>query len=285
MGRPGFVERTARSGLYLAAALMALFLAVLLVWLVRDTARLLAAVGVVPVALGLSFTPLAGHYGLLPFAWGSAVVGAVALAASVPLGIGFAVAVTKRLPTWAGSGLTSGMTAVVAVPSVIWGWWGLATVVPWLRGATGGPGFSLLAAGVTAAVMVVPTVAALAAGALGQVAPELEDASRALGATEDQTLWAVTMRAAQPGLVQASLMGLGRAVAETMAVAMVVGGQAVARIQVQWPGSTLTTGILGNMAAWPPDSPGGQAVGAMALVLLIGTWWLLRQLHRVGATP
>ncbi len=252
-------------------------------WLVADTLRLVARAGAAPVLLGFHFDPAHGRFGLLPFVWGSVVVGVLALVVSVPLGLSWAVVAAKRLPRRASSAMTTAMAALVAIPSVVWGWWGLETVVPAVRGALGGPGFGLVAAGVTVAIMVVPTVAALAAASLRAVPAALEDASRALGADEDTTLMAVTLAAARPGITRAVLMGEARVLAETMAVAMVVGGQPVARLQIAWPGATLTTGILTHLAALPPKSPGGQAVAAMALLLLAATTWLGRHLRRLGA--
>ena len=279
--------REARRGrlglLWLAAAILVLWMAGLTGWLVADTLRLVSRVGLAPVLLGFHFQPQHGRFGLLPFVWGSVVVGVLALVVSVPLGLSWAVVAAKRLPRRASSAMTTAMAALVAIPSVVWGWWGLETVVPAVRGALGGPGFGLVAAGVTVAIMVVPTVAALAAASLRAVPAALEDASRALGADEDTTLMAVTLAAARPGITRAVLMGEARVLAETMAVAMVVGGQPVARLQIAWPGATLTTGILTHLAALPPKSPGGQAVAAMALLLLAATTWLGRHLRRLGA--
>ena len=275
--RPGQVAL-----LWVAAGVLVLWMAGLTGWLVADTLRLLDRVGVVPVLLGFHFQPPQGQFGLLPFVWGSVVVGVLALVVSVPLAVAWAVVATKRVPPRASSAMTTAMTALVAIPSVVWGWWGLATVVPAVRGLLGGPGFGLVAAGVTVAIMVVPTVAALAAESLRAVPAALEDASRALGADEDMTLVAVTLTAARPGLTRAVLMGEARVLAETMAVAMVVGGQPVARLQIAWPGATLTTGLLTHLAALAPGSAGGQAVAAMALLLLVGTGWLGRHLRRLG---
>lgn len=268
--------------LYAAAALLALVMAGVLGWLVTDTAVLVAHAGVVPVLLGFHFDPSRDRFGLLPFVWGSVVVGVLAMAVAVPLALAWAVLAAKRVPRTVGSSLMTAMTMLVAVPSVVWGWWGLETVVPAVRTVLGGPGFSLLAAGVTVAVMVVPTVAALASGSLSQVPSAIEDASRALGADEDTTLVAVTLVEARPGLYRAVLLGEARVLAETMAVAMVVGGQSVARLRIGWPGATLTTGILTHLAAVAPQSLGERAVAAMALLLLVGTGWLGYRLRQLG---
>jgi phosphate transport system permease protein len=268
--------------LYAAAGLLAALTAALAAWLIADTLSLVIHAGLLPVALGFQFDPDRGKFGLLPFVWGSVVVGAVALVVAVPLALSWAVLATKRMSPAGSRLMTGGMTALVAVPSVLWGWWGLSMVVPAVRAALGGPGPGLVAAGVTVAAMVVPTIAALAAESLAAVPPALEDASRALGASEDTTLLAVTLSAARPGLMRAVLLGEARVLAETMAVAMVVGGQPVARLHIEWPGVTLTTGILTHLAALSPATAGGQAVSAMALLLLVAAAWMGRRLRQLG---
>lgn len=264
----------------MAAAVLAAMLAALAAWSGFDALTLLSRFGWTPVLLGKTWAPQSGRFGLLPYLWGSVVVGVLALLVASGLGLALALAVGRRLAAWARPAARGGLTAFTAVPSVILGWWGLNTVVPWIRSWTHGPGFSLLAAGLTVGVMITPTLAVLALGAIEGVPATWEDASDALGADPDQTLMRLTIPAASPGLARAVLLATGRALAETMAVQMVVGSQAVASLALARPGSTLTTGILMNMAIWPPGSPGGDAVSLMALLLLLGAWWLSRQLRQ-----
>jgi phosphate transport system permease protein len=245
-----------------------------------DTLALVRRAGVNPVLFGFRWDPGAGAFGLMPFVWGTVVVGVLALVAAVPLGLGMALWSSRRLPRPVGASVLGLLPGVAAVPSVIFGWWGLAVIVPAVRAVLGGSGFSLLAGGATLAVMILPTVAVLGAEAVAAVPASLEDASRALGATEDATLWRVTVAAAVPGLVRAALLGAGRALAETMAVQMVVGSQATARLRLAAPGSTLTTGILTHATLYPPGSLGSDALTAMAALLLLGTWLLGRELRR-----
>lgn len=268
-----------------AAWILVMMLASLLVWFVADTEALLTHYGLTSVLLGLTWDPERGQLGLMPFIWGSVVVGALALLVSTPLGISLALVTTRRMPRSIGHIVLAGLTALVAVPSVIFGWWGLDAVVPWVRHAFGGPGFSLLAAGLTLAVMILPTLTVLSAAAIRAIPENLEEASRALGATEDQTLWRITVQAAAPGIVRALILATGRALAETMAVQMVIGSQPEASLHLTWPGSTLTTGILTNLSLYPPGTWGAKGLTAMAFVLLIGTWWLSRELKHWEAQP
>lgn len=277
-------EARQRALFMLGAWVLGLMLMALVAWFMVDALALFARHDIASVLLGLRWDPARGHLGLMPYIFGTIVVGLVALVSAWPLAMGLALVLTKRLPTGVGRALEWGLTGMVAVPSVIFGWWGLDTLVPLIRRGFGGPGFSVLAAGLTLAVMVLPTLTVLSASALNSVPDSLEDASRALGASEDETLWHVTLRAATPGLARALVLSAGRALAETMAVQMVIGSQPVARLNLTWPGSTLTTGILTNMSVYPPGSPGGQAVTVMGFLLLVGTWWLSRELRHWEVT-
>jgi phosphate transport system permease protein len=281
MARESVAQRVdmRRRWLFLASgAVLALMLALVVVWFAVDSVRLVGRVGLNALLFGFRWDPAAGAFGLLPFIWGSVVVGILALLVAIPLGVGLAVVLAKRVPLSVGRTVGGLLTGLVAVPSVVIGWWGLDVVVPAVRRLFGGPGFSLLAAGLTVAVMLVPTLAVLATEALRAVPASLEDASRALGADEDATLWRITLLAAAPGIVRAVILAAGRALAETMAVQMVIGGQPVARLDVAAPGSTLTTGILTHLAVFSPDSPGAEALTVMACCLFIGTFLLQREL-------
>ncbi len=261
-----------------AAAVLGLMLAGLATWFAWDTVAVLSRYGLEPVLLGRVFEPARGRFGLIPFIWGSVVVGLMALVVAVLFGVSLALAVGRRVPERLRGALGRGLSLFVALPSVILGWWGLETVVPLVRQVFGGPGFSLLAAGLTLGVMITPTLAALSLAAVEGVPRLLEEASDALGAHPDQTLLGLTLPAALPGIARAVVLAASRALAETMAVQMVIGSQPVARLALNLPGSTLTTGILVNMAVWPPGSPAGQSLTVMAALLLVGAWWLSRQL-------
>ncbi|CAB1129727.1 Phosphate transport system permease protein PstC (TC 3.A.1.7.1) [Candidatus Hydrogenisulfobacillus filiaventi] len=256
----------------MATALLVVLAVGILVRLGLPAAALLARQGPVTVLAGRVWDPVAGRYGLLPFLWGSAVVTAIALGVAVPLGGATAVTVTRILePSWRGPA-RSLLTAFMAVPSVIYGWWGLGVVVPAVRALTGGPGFSLLAAGLTVGIMVLPTFALLAAEALAAVPDTWVQASLALGATGDQTLLRLVLPAAGAGLRQALALATARALGETLAVQMVVGGQTTFSWNPLHPGATLTSQILTDMVALPVGTPGHAALDVMAVVLL-GLMW------------
>jgi phosphate transport system permease protein len=270
--------RWSTGAMAVSALLLALMLAALVAWFAWDAVQLLSRYGVRPVLLGRAFDPVHHQFGLIPFIWGSIVVGLIALVMALVLGMALSLTIGRRVPARWRRVLGGGLSLFVALPSVILGWWGLETIVPLIRRVFGGPGFSLLAAGLTLGVMLTPTLASLALAAVNGVAPSLEEASDALGASADQTLARVTLPAALPGISRAIVLTASRALAETMAVQMVIGSQPVARLFLNLPGSTLTTGILVNMAVSPPGSAAGQSITVMAALLLFGAWWLARQL-------
>lgn len=218
--------------------------------------------------------PRAGHFGLWPFLGGTAAVTAVALTVAVPLALSVGIVGARVAGPQLRSGLVRVLTVLAAVPSVVYGWWGLAVIVPAVRRVTGGPGFSILAAGIVLGLMLIPTLALLFQEAIVRVPREWVEGSLALGATEDQTLVYLLWPCAGPGLARAVVVGLARAFGETMAVQMVIGGQPAWTSNLAHPGATLTTQILTDLAVFPPGTGGYRALAAMALIL-VGTMYAL----------
>ncbi len=226
--------------------------------------------------------PLAGHYGIGPFVVGTVVVSLLALVVSVPLALGTAVVVSQSVGRWVKESATQALNVLTAVPSVIFGWWGLQMVVPWVRTHAGGPGFSLLAAGLVLALMVLPTLALFFTQALARVPETYREASLALGGTPDRTLVRVILRCALPGLLNGLFVGVARALGETMAVQMVIGGNTLMPSGLRDPGATLTTQIITDMTVFPPGTRGHAVLDVMALILMIGMYLLVRLSERWG---
>lgn len=224
--------------------------------------------------------PLRDGYGLGPFVAGTIAVSVVALVGAVPVALGIAVVVSEELGPAIRDLATRALTVLTAVPSVIFGWWGLQMVVPFVRAHLGGPGFSILAAGIVLALMVLPTLALFFARALAGVPGDYREASAALGGTRDQTLTRMVLRCALPGLMNGLIVGIARAVGETMAVQMVIGGQAAVPGGLTAPGATLTTQIVTDMTVFPPGTRGHAVLDVMALTLFVGMYLLVRLSER-----
>jgi len=224
--------------------------------------------------LSAHWQPLAGHFGILPMVVGSVLVTLLALGLAIPFALGIAVSVQFGLAARLRAPAIDGLTVLTAVPSVVFGWWGLDLVVPTIRQVFGGPGFSVLAAAIVLATMLIPTLGLLFRMALEAVPTAWVEGSLALGATEDQTLWHIIFRCQAGALGRAVMMAVARAMGETMAVQMVIGGQPLWPHSLTAPGATLTTTLLTDMAVFPPGVAGHAAIDALALALLVlmGLW-------------
>lgn len=218
--------------------------------------------------IGQHWDPLAGYFGLLPFVEGTVVVTGISLLVAGPLAMAVAVVGSQILRAKPQLFLSQGLSIMAAIPSVLYGWWGLTLMVPLVRMISHGPGFSLLAAGLVLALMVLPTMAVLFQDALRQVPATCYAGSLALGATADQTLVRLIWPASRFLLIRAVLTAVARSLGETMAVQMVIGGQTAFHLNLLGPGATLTTQILTDLSIFPPGTEGYQALAVMALLLI-----------------
>ena len=196
---------------------------------------------------GLTWAPTEGRYGILALLAGSGIVTVGSLASGVPLAVGCAVFLTeiagKRL-----AGLVSTAVDLLAgVPSVVYGFFGLVILRPLVAGLTGGLGFGALTVWLVLAIMIVPTITTLTMDALRSIPMGIREASFAMGATRWQTIYKVVLPAAKMGIVNAVVLGMGRAIGETMAVLMVVGNAPVIPGGIASPLSTITSQIALDM--------------------------------------
>ncbi len=197
--------------------------------------------------IGRDWNPVAGRerYGALPFVFGTAVTSTIAMTLAVPVGVSVALLLNELTPRWLGNALAVLVDLLAAIPSVVYGLWGLYVLVPvfdrdvepaleatvgrvpvlgaLFRGA--GSGGDLLTAGVVLAIMILPIVTAVSREVVAIVPRDLREASLALGATRYESVRMAVLPYARPGIVGAGMLGLGRALGETIAVALVVGNQ------------------------------------------------------------
>ncbi len=283
MSTPSVTDRMPRRTAGLAAGLFALVGIILVASLAAGAWPMLGAPRAAANLIGAVWDPLRGRYGVAPFVVGTAAVTLTALVIAVPIALGVAVSIVHQVGALGRGWILRVLTVLTAVPSVIFGWWGLQMVVPWVRAHVGGPGFSLLAAGIVLALMILPTLSLFFAQALAKVPNTLKEGSAALGATPDQTLLRVELPFAMPALVNGLVVGLARALGETMAVQMVVGGQTAIPAGLAAPGATLTTQIFTDMTAFPPGTAGHAVLDIMALLLLAAMYVLVRTAERWGS--
>ena len=283
MSAPAATDRGPRRTAGLAAGLFALLGIVLVAALLAGAWPMLGAPRSVANILGAVWDPLRGRFGVAPFVAGTAAVTLTALVMAIPVALGAAVTVVHQMGALLREWTMRALAVLTAVPSVVFGWWGLQMVVPWVRSHVGGPGFSLLTAGIVLALMILPTLSLFFAQALTKVPNTLQEGSAALGATPDQTLIRLEFPYAMPALVNGVTVGLARALGETMAVQMVIGGQTALPGGLAAPGATLTTQIFTDITAFPPGTAGHSVLDFMALLLIAAMYGLVRVAERWGA--
>ncbi|UTB33514.1 MAG: phosphate ABC transporter permease subunit PstC [Methanobacterium sp. ERen5] len=191
----------------------------------------LTSVGFFNFVFGMTWAPSNGQYGVFPMVIGTLGITALALVLAVPLSICCAVFLSEIAPPTMRKILKPTIQGLAGIPSVIYGFFGLVVLVPFMRVHYGGTGFSLLAASLILTIMILPTITSISEDALRSIPMEYKEASFALGATQWQTIKNVLLPAAVPGVITAIILGMGRAIGETMAVIMVAGNV------VQIPGS------------------------------------------------
>lgn len=210
---------------------------------------------------GQTWDPVNNEFGALPFIYGTIVSSMVALVLAVPLGLGVAVFITEMCPQRLRGILSFSTELLAAIPSVIYGLWAIFVLVPILRvyvepflmryfGWTGlfeGPpyGIGMLAAGMVLAIMVVPIISSLTREVLSAVPRNQREAALALGATRWEMIRVGVLRNARAGILGAVILGLGRALGETMAVTMVIGNRPEIAKSLLAPGYTMAS-VLAN---------------------------------------
>ena len=205
--------------------------------------------------------PVNDQYGAMPFIYGTLVSSLLALLIAVPLSVGVAVFTTEMCPKWLRSPLSFLTELLAAIPSVIYGLWAIFVLVPILRnyiqpflgktlGWTGffsGPpfGIGMLAAGIILAIMIIPIISSITREVLAVVPQQQREAALALGATRWEMIRLAVLRNARAGIVGAIILGLGRALGETMAVTMVIGNRPEVAKSLFAPGYTMAS-VLAN---------------------------------------
>jgi len=229
------------------------------------------------------WAPLDGSFGIAALLAGSIIVTVGALALGTPLAVGTAVFLSEIASPRVRAIVRPAVELLAGIPSVVYGFFGIIVIRPIVADVTGGLGFGAVTAWLILAVMIVPTIAALSEDALRSIPDGIREASYAMGATTWQTIWKVLLPAAKIGIIDAVILGMGRAIGETMAVLMVVGNAPVIPLGIAKPLATLTTQVVMDM----PYSTGDHraALFGMAVVLFafsMGLVAAVRLISRLG---
>jgi phosphate ABC transporter permease protein PstC len=249
------------------SAVGVLFLVALFIF--REGIPLAAKVGVWKFISSSQWAPTRGQFGVLPMIVGSVEVTILAILLGGVMGLACAMFLAEFAPRWSVRILKPLIELLAGIPSVVYGFIGVVVLVPLIRTTLGGPGFSVLASGIILGIMVLPTVIAVSLDALHAVPLSYKEGSLALGATRWQTLYRTTLPAARSGIIAAVILGMGRAIGETMAVIMVAGNALTLPTSLLQPVRTLTSNIALEMGYATGDHQAALFATGMVLFVFI----------------
>jgi phosphate transport system permease protein len=246
-------------------AILTAFAAIIPLLFVALVARLAVSAWPTIRAFGYRFLttstwdPVANVYGAAPMIFGTLLSSLLALVLAVPLAVGVAIYLTEFAPTWVRGPVGTLVELLAAIPSVVYGLWGVFVLIPLLRAYLVPPlqavlgwtpffsgtfyGNSMLAAGIILAVMILPYISSVSREVLAAVPSSQREAALALGATRWEAMWSAVLPYARTGVFGAIVLGLGRALGETMAVVMVVGNRHDLSVSLVEPGTTMAAVI------------------------------------------
>jgi phosphate transport system permease protein len=255
---------------------------------------------------GTTWDPVREQFGAWPFIYGTVVSSVIALIIAVPISVGIAIFLSELAPHRVRKPLGFLVELLAAIPSVVYGFWGMFVLVPWLRETVepwliehlgflplfhGEPlGFGMLAAGIILAIMIVPTIASVSREVLRAVPDTQREAAVGLGATAWDTIRFAVLPSARSGIVGAIILGLNRALGETMAVTMVIGNRPKASTSLLDPGYTMASVIANEFAEADSDiylsalAEIGLLLFGVAVILNFVARWLVGNVKKQGRT-
>ncbi|HWQ77344.1 MAG TPA: phosphate ABC transporter permease subunit PstC [Anaerovoracaceae bacterium] len=261
-----------------SAVVATISVALITIFIFQSGLPVLADYGVFRFIFGADWSPTNGSYGILPLIVGTLSVTLGALAIGVPTGIACAVFLAEILPKKPAKAFKSAIELLAGIPSVVYGFFGLVVIVPAIRNyvlpiyqifdpEAAATGFSILAGAVILAIMILPTIVSISENSITAVPAEFKEASLALGANKMETALRVLIPAAKSGILSSVILGMGRAIGETMAVLLITGNMAKVPGSILDPVATLTGTIAMEMGYAAPTHQ--QALFAVGIILFI----------------
>ena len=236
-------EKIIEKSLLLIALSSISVLALIAIFIFAEGLPLIWKIGPKAFLFGERWVPSQGEFGILPMITGSFWVTLGALLLGIPLGLACAIFLCEWAPPLIGTFLRPAIQLLAAIPSVIYGFWGLVVLVPLVRNYLGGPGLSILSGSVILGFMILPTIISISEDSLRALPSSYKAGGLALGATHWQTIWRVLIPAARSGIVASIILGMGRAMGETMAMIMILGNAVKMPSSFLDSARTLTTNI------------------------------------------
>lgn len=265
-GREIWIEKI----LMLSASIFILAILLITLFIFVKGVPLMAKTGVTDFIFNTEWNPLKNEFGIGTMFVGSLAVTFGSLLWAVPLGLLTAIFMAEIAPVKVRNILGSFIELLAGIPSVVYGFFGLIVIVPFIRDNFGGSGMSVLAGAVILGIMILPTIINISRDAILAVPKEYKENSLALGATHYQSIRRIIVPAARSGIITAIVLGMGRAIGETMAVVMVTGNATVIPENILSPVRTMTSNIVLEMGYAAGDHQAALfATGTVLFVFIV----------------
>lgn len=252
----------------LSACISILAVALICFFLFSEGLPAIGEIGALRFLGGTVWKPLENQYGILPMIVGSCYVTAGAIAIGVPIGLFCAVFMAKFCPSGLYRMLKPAIDLLAGIPSIVYGFFGLMVIVPVIQQTTGSPsGKGILTASIMLGIMILPTIISVSESALRAVPASYYEGALALGATHERSVFFTTLPAAKSGILAGVILGVGRAIGETMAVVMIAGNQPIIGDSILSGVRTMTANIVLEMGY--ATGLHRQALIATAVVLFV----------------
>jgi len=235
---------------FLSATVSIVALVLIIVFMFSGGIPFMLDYGIGDFLFGQEWTPsnTPSSYGILPMILGSIFVTIGAIVIGVPIGILTAIFMSEFCPPVLYKWLKPAVNLMAAIPSIVYGFFALQLIVPIMRNLVGGTGMNMLTAMILLGIMILPTVIGLSESAINAVPRSYYNGATALGSTHERTVLTVLVPAAKSGIVSSVILGIGRAIGETMAVVLIAGNQPIMPRGLTYGVRTLTTNIVLEMA-------------------------------------
>lgn len=251
----------------ICACVSILAVVVICVYLFGTGIPAMADVGFFKFLFGTEWRPDAESWGIFPMIIGSILVTGIAILIGVPIGVLCAVFMSFYCPKKLYRFVKPAINLLAGIPSIVYGFFGVMVLVPFIRNVFGGSGKSLLTAGILLGIMILPTIIKTTEASLNAVPTSYYEGSLALGATHERSVFFAALPAAKSGILAAIILGVGRAIGETMAVVMVAGNQAILPESITSGVRTLTSNVILEMGY--ADEHKQSILVATAVVLFV----------------
>ncbi|MGI6257995.1 MAG: phosphate ABC transporter permease subunit PstC [Anaerovoracaceae bacterium] len=267
-------EKVIEKLILICAAVSVAAVALITVFIFASGLPVLKSEGPISFILGSTWSPTNNSYGILPLIAGTMAVTLGALIIGIPTGVGCAVFLAEVANKKVARIFKSAVELLAGIPSVVYGFFGLVVLVPLIRNIalavnpqSPATGFSILAGAIILAIMILPTIVSISENAISAVPMEFRAASYAIGADKRETVTKVILPAAKSGIFSSIILGMGRAIGETMAVLLITGNVAALPESILSPVATMTGTIAMEMSYAGPSHQ--QALFAVGIVLFL----------------